>query len=421
MFCVLDIESSGGSFGKEAIIEIALFKYDGAQVIDQLISLVHPHKKVQPFVTKMTGITDKMLIRAPRFHEIAKRIIEVTEECILVGHNVSFDYRMLRQEYSRLGYTFERKTLDTISLSEELIPGLPAYGLDKVTKELGIFNPNKHRAEGDARATLELFQILQEKDRKKEIGVLGQSVVANSYTDDKVNDLLRSVKKNKGILYLHDADGKLLYITATDNAKGSLNNILLADSDKGQELRQKVSSVRLEETGNMLVANIKKHEELKQAKPLYNSKSKVEFPFGIYADSRGKSVSLTVKPLADMGSKRPLCKVESFKKGLRLSRLFKRGHAEELREEVLGKLKHLPSQAIFVGKGRSQGEFCAFVIAEKSFKGYFYYKLNQQLSSERILNHALSPISNQKVSLQWLKQAILQGEVRAFQGAKKEV
>ena len=76
VFCVLDIEGSGGPFGKEAIIEIAVYRYDGEEVVDQLISLVHPHREVQKFVTKMTGITDKMLMRAPRFHEIAKRFAE---------------------------------------------------------------------------------------------------------------------------------------------------------------------------------------------------------------------------------------------------------------------------------------------------------------------------------------------------------
>ncbi|MGB0177242.1 MAG: PolC-type DNA polymerase III, partial [Owenweeksia sp.] len=69
MYCILDIESTGGPFGKEAIMEIALFRYDGSEIVDQLISLVHPHREVQQYVSKITGITSKMLLRAPRFHE----------------------------------------------------------------------------------------------------------------------------------------------------------------------------------------------------------------------------------------------------------------------------------------------------------------------------------------------------------------
>ncbi len=418
MFCVLDIESSGGPFGKEAIIEIALFKYDGQEVLDQLISLVHPHREVQAFVTKMTGISNKMLVRAPRFQEIAKRIIEITEDSILVGHNVAFDYRMLRQEYGRLGYTYERKTLDTIGLSEELIPGLSAYGLDKVAKELGILNTNKHRAEGDARTTLELFRILQEKDREKNIGVLGQSVRANNYTDDKVNDLLRSVKKNRGLYYLHDQQGKLLYIGASANIKGSLGKVLIADSEAGRQLRSEAHSVRMELTGNSLVAAIKHQEELSRAKPPYNSKKQLNFDTGIYLDMRGTSPVLYARPLDQMGRKRPLCKVEHMKKALRLIRMYKRFYrSPEKRDALLRYLKKLPDQAVFTAKGRKTGERCAFVLSEASFKGYFYYNLNQKLTSKTFLEHNISPIKSQKPALQWLKQSLLAGEVEWLEPA----
>ncbi len=166
MYCVLDIESTGGDFGKESIIEIALFKYDGHEVVDQLISLIRPHCKIQKYVSKITGITPKMLIQAPSFHEIARRIIELTKDTILVGHNVEFDYRMLRQEFDRLNYFYERKTLDTISLTQNLIPSLSSYGLDKVCNELGIHRAKKHRAENDARTTLKLFKILREKNNR---------------------------------------------------------------------------------------------------------------------------------------------------------------------------------------------------------------------------------------------------------------
>jgi DNA polymerase-3 subunit epsilon len=417
VFCILDIESSGGAFGKESIIEIALFKYDGEKIVDQLISLVHTEKRIQPYVSKITGITNKMLIRAPRFHEIAKRIVRLTEDCILVGHNVPFDYRMLRQEYGRLGFEFERKTLDTITLAEELIPGLPAYGLDKLTKELGIYNANKHRAEGDARATLELFQILQEKDREKKIGVLGQSVVANDYEADKINDLLRSVKKNKGLYYLHGADGKLLYLGASLNIKGSLEKLLIADNGPAQELRQQIQSVRTELTGNSIVASIKRMEEIAGAKPPYNSGKKPSFDTGIYLDERGKEPFLYAKGLEEMGRKRPLCKVENRKKAQRLIRMYKRFHRNaQYREEVVEQLKKMPNEGIFITEGRKTGERCAFVISDKSFKGYFYFNLNQKLSTKALLDANLSPIKNEKIALQWLKQAILNGEAIAFKG-----
>ena len=121
MYAVVDVETTGGRYNEEGITEIAIYKFDGNEIVDQFISLVNPERPIQPFVVKLTGINEKMLRNAPKFYEIAKRIIEITEGCILVAHNASFDYRMLCTEFKRLGFRYERPTLCTVSLSKKLI------------------------------------------------------------------------------------------------------------------------------------------------------------------------------------------------------------------------------------------------------------------------------------------------------------
>jgi DNA polymerase-3 subunit epsilon len=169
MYSIIDIESNGAGYRKESIIEVAIFRYDGHTITDQFISLVNPESEITPFVQKLTKITSKMVKTAPRFHEIAKRIIEITEGTTLVGHNIDFDYRMLRQSFKRLGYDFEINTLDTIPLAQKLIPNEASYSLGKLCKSMGIPLIEEHRASGDARATLELFKLLKTKDNSKEI------------------------------------------------------------------------------------------------------------------------------------------------------------------------------------------------------------------------------------------------------------
>ncbi|MGB0376699.1 MAG: PolC-type DNA polymerase III, partial [Flavobacteriaceae bacterium] len=148
MYAVLDIETTGGKFDEEGITEIAIYRYDGTQVVDQFSSLVNPERPIQPFVSKLTGIHSKMLQNAPRFFEVAKRIIEITTDCIIVAHNTEFDYRILRTEFKRLGYTFERKSLCTVKLSHELIPDAESYKLGKLVRSLGIPISDRHRAQG---------------------------------------------------------------------------------------------------------------------------------------------------------------------------------------------------------------------------------------------------------------------------------
>ena len=109
MYAILDIETTGGKYNEEGITEIAIYKFDGHEIVDQFSSLVNPEKNIQPFVVNLTGINNKMLYNAPKFYEVAKRIIEITEDCILVAHNAQFDNRILTTEFARLGYSFEKE------------------------------------------------------------------------------------------------------------------------------------------------------------------------------------------------------------------------------------------------------------------------------------------------------------------------
>ena len=169
MYTILDIETTGGKYNEEGITEIAIHKFDGHKVIDKFISLVNPEKDIQPFVVNLTGINNKMLRTAPKFHEVAKRIVEITEDSVLVAHNAQFDYRILRTEFRRLGFNFERKTLCTVDLSKNLIPDAESYSLGKLVRSLGIPMSDRHRANGDAIATLKLFKLLLAKDMDKTI------------------------------------------------------------------------------------------------------------------------------------------------------------------------------------------------------------------------------------------------------------
>ena len=99
IYAIVDIETTGGKYNEEGITEIAIYKHDGERIIDQFISLINPKRSIQPYVVKLTGISEKMLRNAPKFFEVAKRIVEITEGCILVAHNAKFDYRILNEDY----------------------------------------------------------------------------------------------------------------------------------------------------------------------------------------------------------------------------------------------------------------------------------------------------------------------------------
>ena len=109
-----------------------------------------------------------MVKGAPRFFEVAKKIVEMTRGRTFIAHNVSFDYKFIQQEFARLGYDYQRKTMCTVKMSRKLLPGHRSYSLGKLCSELGIQINGRHRADGDALATVKLFEILLEKHAEAE-------------------------------------------------------------------------------------------------------------------------------------------------------------------------------------------------------------------------------------------------------------
>lgn len=170
MFAIIDIETCGGKFEfrKGRITEICILVHDGLQVVENFSTLVNPECYISPFFTNLTGISNEMVAKAPKFNEIAETILALTENRIFVAHNVSFDYNFIRDEFASLGYEYQREKLCTVKLSRKLIPGKKTYSLGPLCESMGITNNARHRAEGDAIATAKLFDILlQIKSRTK--------------------------------------------------------------------------------------------------------------------------------------------------------------------------------------------------------------------------------------------------------------
>ena len=136
MFAIIDIETCGGRFEypKGRIIEISILVHDGLQVIDKFTSLINPGCYISPLYTRISGITNDMVENAPRFHQVAKRILEMTEGRIFVAHNVGFDYGFVKEEFNSLGYKFRREKLCTVRLSRKLMPGRISYSLGQLMR-----------------------------------------------------------------------------------------------------------------------------------------------------------------------------------------------------------------------------------------------------------------------------------------------
>lgn len=292
MYTVIDIETTGGSPKFNKIIEVAIVTFDGTQVVDTYETLINPDRHIPPFITSLTGITNDMVKNSPQFHEVAATIIEKTEDKIFVAHNVNFDYGFIKNEFSELGYKFDRKKLCTVRLSKKIIPGYRSYSLGTLTKNLGITINDRHRALGDAEATAKVLELLIEKDVNN---FIGHSLKKNSKEATLPPNLSKAVydklPERAGVYYFHNAKGKVVYVGKAKKLKSRITSHFTGDSAKSKLLfLENIHDISYELTGNELIALLLESCEIKRLWPEYNRAQKLSsrnFGLFIYTDRNG--------------------------------------------------------------------------------------------------------------------------------------
>jgi len=432
LYTILDIETTGGKYNEEGITEIAIYRFDGHEIIDQFISLINPERPIQPFVVNLTGINNEMLRNAPKFHEVAKRIVEITDEAIIVAHNAQFDYRILRTEFSRLGYDFDRKTLCTVALSQTLIPNQKSYSLGKLVRALGIPLLGRHRADGDAQATLKLFKLLLTKDTEKTIVAENVRTDPKKHVDSKLLKLIEATPSVTGVYYMHREDGTLLYIGKSKNIKKRLTQHFTSDAIKSRRIQEEVASVTYENTGSELLALLKENEEIKRNKPKYNrALRKTIFNHALYdfidangyhnikvskADGRKKEVTTFSNAqqaksfLEYVTDKYNLCQKltglytgsgNCFNHTIKkcLGTCLQKETAETYNTRVAALIERFSfgnQSMVITDYGRDVDERSAVLIEDGVFKGFGFYNLNHQINNLEILKTIITPMSNNR-------------------------
>lgn len=432
IYAIVDIETTGGKFNEEGITEIAIYKFNGHEIVDQFISLINPEKKIQPFVVNLTGINSKMLKNAPKFYEVAKRIVEITTDCILVAHNAKFDYRILKTEFSRLGYEFERSNLCTVELSKMLIPDLPSYSLGKLVRSLGIPVSDRHRASGDALATVKLFQLLLDKDVEKSIVQNYVRKEPKFQMEPKLLDIIASLPSITGVYYIHKSNGDIVYIGKSKNIKKRINQHFTGQNPKSKKIQREVATVSYESTGSELIALLKESEEIKRNKPIYNrALRKTIFTHGLFSfvDASGyinlkiervKGNLIPITTFSNLQSaksflsrvtdKYHLCqkltgqyktKSHCFKYSIKQCKgsCVEQESAVDYNvrvQKLIEKHSIKKQNIILVDRGRRVDEKSAVVIEKGIFIGMGYFDLNYQITNIEVLKSLITPMAHNK-------------------------
>jgi len=279
MFSIIDIETCGGKFDyrRGRIIEISILLHDGLTVVDKFTTLINPECYISPVFIRISGITNEMVANAPRFYEVAKKTIEMTEGTIFVAHNAGFDYGFIKSEFAHLGYKYMRDTLCTVRLSRKLLPGHSSYSLGKLCGALGIPIEGRHRAEGDATATAKLFDhLIYQKSMHPQYKNQGIGEIMTRRVDKIKKYILQKLPEECGVYYFLNSEGKIIYLGKSTNMYSRALSHFNAKTPKGRKLINDLYDVDFILTGSELIGLLVESAEIKKHKPEYNRVRKTD-------------------------------------------------------------------------------------------------------------------------------------------------
>lgn len=222
-FCVVDIETTGGS-GADSITEIAALKVCCGEEVGAFETLVSCVGDIPPSIVQLTGITTAMVRDAPFVEEVLPHLLEFAHGCVLVGHNVRFDLRFLNGELQRSGYRpFEVPVLDTLALSRRLITDeAENCRLGTLAERLGLEHRPTHRAMTDVRATVDLLHALIERSSGYGVRALDDLLAlprTAGHAQARKLAWIGRMPRTPGVVLAHGPGEEVIHLEATSNLR----------------------------------------------------------------------------------------------------------------------------------------------------------------------------------------------------------
>jgi DNA polymerase-3 subunit epsilon len=227
-----------------------------------------------------------MVTDAPLFEQVAGQLARLLEGRIFVAHNVNFDYSFLKHQFELAGHSFNCRKLCTVRLGRAVFPGLPSYSLGNLCRHLDIPVYNRHRAAGDANATVQLFECILRNGGAKHIeAALKRLSKAQSLPPNLAKEKVDGLPYVPGVYYFHDQKGNVVYVGKAKNLKHRVSSHFTHNGAgrQRQEFLRTVHDISYQACATELMAAILESVEIRRLWPPYNTSQKRFLPtYGLY-------------------------------------------------------------------------------------------------------------------------------------------
>lgn len=293
MFAIVDIETTGGYASGNSITEIAVAIHDGEKIVDFFETLINPEAPIPRYIQALTGISNAMVSQAPLFEEVAPKIFGLLHDKVFVAHNVNFDYSFIKHQLAQYGYELDCKKLCTVRLGRKILPGYQSYSLGRLCRSLNIEIEQRHRAGGDALATVKLFEHILKNDQLGEIKAMLKGKSKEQFLPPHLSiEKVAQLPPLPGVYYFHNQKGKIVYVGKAKDLKKRVTSHFSNNKTgkQKQDFLREIYNISFQVCGSELMAFILESVEIKRLWPLYNRSLKgFQQTFGLYMyeDGRG--------------------------------------------------------------------------------------------------------------------------------------
>jgi DNA polymerase-3 subunit epsilon len=279
-FCVIDLETTGGSAAQCSITEIGAVKLRGGECLGTFQSLVNPGCAIPPQITVLTGITHAMVMPAPRIEAVLPSLLEFIGDAVVVGHNVRFDLSFVQAALERdQRPKLRNRAVDTVALARRLVRDeVPNCKLGTLAEHLRLDHRPSHRALDDALATGDLLHLLIE--RAGGLGVTGLDdllslpTMAGHAQASKLR-LTDDLPRSPGVYLFRNAQNDVLYVGKATNIRARVRSYFSGDERRkvGNLLRETAHIDHVEHP-HPLSAAVHEIRLIHEHTPGYNRQSK---------------------------------------------------------------------------------------------------------------------------------------------------
>ena len=161
-YVLVDIETTGFSPIKDDIIEIGAIKVEENKIINKYSQLIKINRLLSPAITRLTGITDEMLLEGKETTEVLKEFINFVNQDVIIGHNFNFDLGFLCNKKKKyLNYDLNNDYVDTMFLARRLVHDSLNYKLGTLADYFHVSYQGAHRGLKDVEITYEVYNNLR--------------------------------------------------------------------------------------------------------------------------------------------------------------------------------------------------------------------------------------------------------------------